>query len=41
MTNGAPVPSDVKGEGFEATAALLEYKNATNFTMEWCRCLDS
>ena len=41
MTNGVTVPSEVTGEGFEATASLLEYKNATNVTMEWCRCLDA
>ena len=41
MTNGVTVPSDVTGEGFEATASLLEYKNATDATMEWCRCLDA
>ncbi len=41
MTNGVTVPSDVTGEGFEATASLLEYKNATNATMEWCSCLDA
>ncbi len=41
MTNDATLPSNVTGDGFNSKASLLEYKNATDNTMEWCRCLDS
>lgn len=40
-TNNVTVPSDVTGEGFEATASLLEYKNASNVTMPWFKGADA
>ena len=41
VTNNAIVPSEVTGEGFEATASLLEYKNAKDVTMPWFKGADA
>ena len=40
-TNNVTVPSDVTGEGFEATSSLLEYKNARDVTMPWFKGADA